>query len=64
MANCTSHPDYLLSAAEANLSPRAFDDLCSELFWYAPNPFKEGRDYHKDVWRRDFARHARSLIWC
>ena len=63
-SGCHCVPAYLLECAEACLSDAAADSLDATLFWYAPNPFPEGRKNQASMWRRARLAAARKLIWC
>jgi hypothetical protein len=63
-SNISLKSQHLLKASEAALSPRAFSNWCDELFKFAPNPFKVGRENQIKAWRRSVEKQAKTLVWC
>jgi hypothetical protein len=61
---CHCVPAYLIECAEACLSDAIADALDATLFWYAANPFPEGRKRQAAKWRELRLEAARKLIWC
>lgn len=79
MGGPCSRPDYLLSAAEAAMSPRAAAERAARLVGPKPwvenedgtfdrvmsaNPFPEGRKNELRGFLRIWEEHARRLVWC
>ena len=64
MGDCTSNPDYLISAAINAMSPKQAKSYVGELFIIAPNPFEQGRRNELNKMVRTWENHARRLIWC
>jgi hypothetical protein len=65
MSTCLSDPKYLLKAAQASLSPKIFEMAAAELAAVAAlHPSAQGVENQCAAWRRCFADHGRSLVWC